>query len=104
MAVAVPPRALALRGVMAELERLHNHLNDWGFVCNDAAFAWPHARCGVLREGVLRAAMAAFGHRLMMDRVVPGGVAEDLRPGGAEAIRAALRCRGGGGAGAGRGL
>jgi Ni,Fe-hydrogenase III large subunit len=90
MAVAVPPRALALRGVMAELERLHNHLNDWGFVCNDAAFAWPHARCGLLREGVLRAAMAAFGHRLMMDRVVPGGVAEDLRPGGAEAIRAAL--------------
>ena len=90
MAVAVPPRALALRGVMAELERLHNHLNDWGFICNDAAFAWPHARCGLLREGVLRAAMAAFGHRLMMDQVVPGGVAEDLRPGGAEAIRAAL--------------
>jgi len=50
-----PPRALALRSVMAELERCHNHLNDWGFVCNDAAFAFPHARCGVLREGVLRA-------------------------------------------------
>jgi Ni,Fe-hydrogenase III large subunit len=75
---------------MAELERLHNHLNDWGFICNDASFAWLHARCGVLREGVLRAAAAAFGHRLMMDRVVPGGVAGDLRPGGAEAIRAAL--------------
>jgi Ni,Fe-hydrogenase III large subunit len=88
--ITPPPRALALRGVMAELERLHNHLNDWGFICNDASFAWPHARCGILREGVLRAAAAAFGHRLMMDRVVPGGVAEDLRPGGAEAIRAAL--------------
>jgi Ni,Fe-hydrogenase III large subunit len=88
--VAPPPRALALRAVMAELERLHNHLNDWGFICNDASFAWLHARCGVLREGVLRAAAAAFGHRLMMDRVVPGGIAGDLRPGGAEAIRAAL--------------
>ena len=85
-----PPRALALRALMAELERLHNHLNDWGFLCNDAAFAWLHARAGALREAVLRAAAAAFGHRLMMDRVVPGGVAEDLAPEGAAAILAAL--------------
>ena len=40
-----------------------------------------HAHCGVLREHVLRAADALFGHRLMMDRVVPGGVAgEPTRP------------------------
>ena len=88
--LAVPPRAVLLRAVAAELERLHNHLNDWGFICNDAAFAWPHARLGVLREGVLRAAAAAFGHRLMMDLVVPGGVARDMAPEGAEAIHAAL--------------
>ncbi len=88
--VAVPPRAVALRAVMAELERIHNHLNDWGFVCNDAAFAYMHARCGVLREGVLRACAAAFGHRLMMDCVTPGGVAVDITPEGAAAIRTAL--------------
>ncbi len=87
---APPARAVALRAVMGELERLHNHLNDWGFVCNDAAFAYPHARCGALREGVLRAAAIAFGHRLMMDRVVPGGVADDIAPGGAEAVLRAL--------------
>lgn len=88
--VAVPPRAIALRALMGELERIHNHLNDWGFVCNDAAFAFPHARCGLLREGVLRACQAAFGHRLMMDRVLPGGVATDIAPGGATAILEAL--------------
>jgi Ni,Fe-hydrogenase III large subunit len=88
--IAPPPRAVVLRGVAAELERLHNHLNDWGFVCNDAAFAFSHARCGVLREGVLRAAQRAFGHRLMMDLVVPGGVARDLSADGPAAIRAAL--------------
>jgi Ni,Fe-hydrogenase III large subunit len=55
LGVVPPPRAIALRAAMAELERIHNHLNDWGFVCNDAAFAFPHARCGMLREGVLRA-------------------------------------------------
>jgi Ni,Fe-hydrogenase III large subunit len=75
---APPPRALWLRAVMLELERIANHLGDWGFICNDAAFAWPHARCGLLREGVLRGNARAFGHRLMMDRVIPGGVALDL--------------------------
>jgi Ni,Fe-hydrogenase III large subunit len=32
----------------------------------------------VLRERVLQASDAAFGHRLMMDRVIPGGVTHDL--------------------------
>jgi Ni,Fe-hydrogenase III large subunit len=64
--------------MMAELERIANHLGDIGAVCNDAAFALMHAHCGVLREHVLRQAAAAFGHRLMMDRVVPGGVVADL--------------------------
>ena len=75
LAVEVPPRAQALRAAMLELERLHNHLNDLGFIANDAAFAVIHARCGLLREALLRAQLLAFGHRLMMDRVLPGGVA-----------------------------
>jgi len=40
---------------------------------------------------VLRAANAAFGHRLMMDQVKSGGVANDLKPDGASAIREALQ-------------
>ena len=73
---------------MAELERLANHLGDIGAVCNDAAFAIMHAHCAVLREQVLRASEAAFGHRLMMDRIMPGGVAVDLDAGGAATIAA----------------
>ena len=85
-----PPRAVTLRAAMLEVERIANHLNDWGFICNDAAFPYPHARCGALREGVLRANEAAFGHRLLMDRVIPGGLAADIASNGAEAILAAL--------------
>jgi len=77
--VDVPSRAHALRALMAELERLANHFGDIGAICNDAAFAMMHAQCGVLRERVLRTASRCFGHRLMMDCVVPGGVAADLR-------------------------
>jgi Ni,Fe-hydrogenase III large subunit len=71
---------------MAELERIANHLGDIGAVCNDAAFAIAHAHCGILRERVLAACDAAFGHRLMMDRIVPGGVAQDVTPDGIHAI------------------
>jgi Ni,Fe-hydrogenase III large subunit len=85
---AAPPRAVWLRAVMAELERIANHLGDIGAICNDAAFAMLHAECGILREETLRTCGQAFGHRLMMDRVVPGGVAADLEPHGAEAIGA----------------
>jgi Ni,Fe-hydrogenase III large subunit len=87
---AAPPRAIWLRAAMLELERIANHLGDWGFICNDAAFAWPHARCGLLRETMLRAHAAAFGHRLMMDRIIPGGLAMDMLEGGEAAIFAAL--------------
>ena len=83
-----PPRAVWLRGVMAELERIANHLGDIGAICNDAAFAMLHAECGILREAALRTCARAFGHRLMMDRIVPGGVAADLTHDGEEAIRA----------------
>ena len=76
----VPPRACWLRGLMAELERLANHFGDIGAVCNDAAFTLMHTHCGVLRERVLRAASLCFGHRLMRDRIVPGGLTGDASP------------------------
>lgn len=76
--IVVPDRAHWLRTIMAELERLANHFGDIGAICNDASFSLMHAHCGALRERVLRCAHACFGHRLMMDRVVPGGVAQDL--------------------------
>jgi Ni,Fe-hydrogenase III large subunit len=88
--IEAPPRASYLRALMAELERLANHLGDIGAVCNDAAFVLMQAQCGVLRERVLRAADACFGHRLMMDRVIPGGVSHDLPPDGAATLRTLL--------------
>jgi len=84
--IEAPPRARYLRALMAELERLANHFGDIGAICNDASFSLMHAHCGILRELVLRAADGCFGHRLMMDRVVPGGVACDLRPDGAALV------------------
>jgi Ni,Fe-hydrogenase III large subunit len=87
LGLSVPDRAVWLRALMAEMERIANHFGDIGAVCNDAGFALMHAHCGVLREGLLRQAATAFGHRLMMDRVVLGGVAADLTAEGAAGLR-----------------
>jgi Ni,Fe-hydrogenase III large subunit/Ni,Fe-hydrogenase III component G len=73
-----PPRAQWLRAVLLERERVASHLNDLGFLGNDAALGFGLAQFSRLREDWLRLSGAAFGHRLMMDCVQPGGVAPDL--------------------------
>jgi Ni,Fe-hydrogenase III large subunit len=88
--LVVPDRAVWLRALLAELERLANHLGDIGAICNDASFTLIHAHCSVLRESVLRASNTAFGHRLMRDTIIPGGVSHDLVDAGREIIRTTL--------------
>ena len=60
LCVTAPSRALYLRALMAELERLANHFGDIGAICNDASFALMHAQTGILRERCLRAANAVL--------------------------------------------
>lgn len=74
----VPARAQWLRAVLLERERVANHLGDLGALGNDVGFAFGLAQFSRLREDWLRLAERLFGHRLMMDRIVPGGVAVDL--------------------------
>ena len=76
--VQVPERALFLRAIMAERERIANHLGDIGAICNDVAFSFSFYQFGRLREEWQRLSRDAFGHRFMMDCVRPGGVAHDL--------------------------
>ena len=75
---------------MAELERIANHIGDFGAICNDASFAIMLAHCAILRERVLRMCVDCFGHRLMMDRIVPGGVTVNIGPEQIEQLRTVL--------------
>jgi Ni,Fe-hydrogenase III large subunit/Ni,Fe-hydrogenase III component G len=76
--VAPPPRSRWLRALMLERERVANHLGDLGAIGNDAAFGFALAQFMRLKEDWLRLNDALFGHRFMMDRVVPGGVETDV--------------------------
>jgi len=78
LGLEVPERANWFRALMAELERLANHLGDMGAICNDAAFGRMLALCSVQRERVLRECDTCFGNRFMKDVITPGGVTHDL--------------------------
>jgi Ni,Fe-hydrogenase III large subunit/Ni,Fe-hydrogenase III component G len=85
-ALVVPPRALWLRALLLERERVANHLGDLGALGNDAAFGFGLSQFMRLKEDWLRLNKTLFGHRFMMDRIVPGGVATDLDATGLERL------------------
>ena len=85
--VTPPQRALWLRALLLERERVGQHLWDLGFMGNDAGLAFGLAQFSCLREDMLRTNMALFGHRYLMDIIVPGGVARDLDAEGIAGIR-----------------
>lgn len=86
--VTPPGRALWLRALLLERERVANHLGDLGYLGNDVALSFGFAQFWILKEQVLRNNAALFGHRYLMDTIVPGGVCIDLDEDGKRMIEA----------------
>ncbi len=78
--VKVPERAIYLRAILLERERIANHIGDIGGICNDVGFAFAHHQTARLRELWQRTNAQIFNHRLLMDTIVIGGVANDINP------------------------
>jgi Ni,Fe-hydrogenase III large subunit len=83
-----PPRAQALRALMAALENLSIALAGLATLAGAAGAPLLAADLAARQNSAMEAAGAAFGHRLMMDCIIPGGVAVELDPGGGRAIEA----------------
>lgn len=80
LGIVPSPRAHVLRAIACERERIANHLGDIGAVCNDVGFSFAQVQMSRLRELWQRDSAQCYGHRLMMDYLVPGGVKSDLNP------------------------
>ncbi len=76
--VEVPARAQFIRVVLLEMERLYNHVADFGMICNDTGFAVAHSHCFRIRERLLRLNKRLTGNRLLRGGIVPGGVAHPI--------------------------
>ena len=74
----VPARAQYLRVILLEMERIYNHIADFGAICNDTGFAAAHSHCFRIRERLLRLNKRLTGNRLLRDGIILGGVANDL--------------------------
>jgi Ni,Fe-hydrogenase III large subunit/Ni,Fe-hydrogenase III component G len=74
----VPERAQYLRVILLEMERLYNHIADFGMIANDTGFAVAHSHCFRIRERLLRLNKRLTGNRLLRGGLRPGGVAVDF--------------------------
>ncbi len=63
------------------MERLYNHVADFGMISNDTGFAMAHSQCFRIRESLLRLNKRLTGNRLLRGSMPPGGVAHDLPAG-----------------------
>ena len=82
----VPDRAIWLRALCLELERIANHLGDLGALGNDAGFAFALSQFSRVKEELLREIERALGQRYLFDAIVPGGTRIELSAGAAMAL------------------
>jgi formate hydrogenlyase subunit 5 len=76
--IDVPLRALALRTVFAELERLRHHAAVITGICNSTALAVATAQAALIEEMLLRLSCDVTRHRYLFGLVKPGGLSHEL--------------------------
>ena len=74
----IPPRGRSLRTILLECERLWNHINDVAAIPAGTGLSVAAMAGAALKERMLRAQAAAFGHRYLLGTIRPGGTAVDL--------------------------
>jgi Ni,Fe-hydrogenase III large subunit len=77
---AVPPRAQWLRVLIAEMERVYNHLHYLGHLCNTTTLKVGEAQGKLLEERAKQINARLTGSRFLRSLLIPGGLRRDLTP------------------------
>jgi Ni,Fe-hydrogenase III large subunit/Ni,Fe-hydrogenase III component G len=85
-----PKRALYLRVIYSELERLANHFGDIGAIMLDTGFNFGGAQGARLREMIMQINERITGSRFLRGINMPGGVAKDISESGINILSAEL--------------
>lgn len=89
--IKIPQAAQLGRIVIAELERLYNHIGDIGNLCAGVGFAVGTSHGGRLKEKMMRLNEAIAGNRFLRGMIVPGGLKTPLTSTKAEDILSTIR-------------
>ncbi len=73
-----PRRAVALRVMLAELERFRHHVAAIEVICSSTGLVVAASQAGILEEDILRLSCKFAGHRYMFGLNVPGGLQRDF--------------------------
>lgn len=76
-----PIRARQLRVLLAELERLYNHLHYLGHLCHTTTLKVGEAQGKLLEERAKQINARLTGSRFLRSILIPGGLRRDLAPG-----------------------
>jgi len=79
---AVPPRARFLRLLLAEMERLYNHLHYFGHLCHTTTLKVGEAEGKLLEERAKQLNTRLSGSRFLRSLLTIGGLRRDLSPQG----------------------
>lgn len=76
--IKISKRAIYLRMLFSELERLDNHFNDIGFIMLDAGYSFGGSNCARIREQMMQWNEKLTGSRFLRGVNAIGGVTKDI--------------------------
>ena len=76
--ISIPEKAVYLRSIFLELERMYNHVNDIGGIALDVGFSFPAAYASLIKEAILQLNEKLTASRYLKKVNVIGGISVDI--------------------------
>ncbi|HAM52477.1 MAG TPA: NADH-quinone oxidoreductase subunit F [Nitrospiraceae bacterium] len=76
--IAITEKAMAVRTLLLEIERLYNHIGDIGNICAGTGLAVGYAKGAVIKENLMQLNQRITGNRFLRGINCIGGVKKDV--------------------------